>query len=71
MQDEQLWVLAGWQALHQLHGARVEDLNGVVVAGADQQPAMVLCERDPARTLADLDGPDDFELGAVDAEARR
>src|SRR5262245_8425318 len=66
MQDEELGVLPGPQGFHELHGLGVVDLHIVVVAGADQQPFVVLRQGHAARALTDLDRLDDLELGAVD-----
>ena len=55
MQGERLRIGAGRQVANDPERLRVDHLDGVVVAGADQNVFPILGQGDPARPLADRD----------------
>ncbi len=66
VENEELGIGTGRQALHKFHCAGVIDLDGIVVARANQQPFLVFGQRDPAGSLADLDSFHGLQRVAVD-----
>ncbi len=66
VEDEELRIGSAAQAAKHLARRRVDDLDGVVVAGAEIEKLAVLRDRDAAWPAADLPGRDDFELFGID-----
>ena len=70
MQDQKFRIWTRGQCFDELKRSAVIDLHDVVVARAHDEPFTVLRRHDTARTLANFDCFDDFQLLAVDDRNR-